>query len=106
MSRQNYDDEQQLAYNDADPTVYPRVSTAVHDVELDRERADCGECATVTIDEPLKGGTGVGRHVWTFVLQDVEHAQQSSSKNVGCHRAERDLPHHHHRVHGEGKEVT
>ena len=39
-----------------------------------------------------------------FVLQDVEHAQQSRSKNVGCHRAERNILHH--RVHVDGEEVA
>jgi hypothetical protein len=34
----------------------------------------------------------------------VKRAQQSGSYYVGCHRANRDLLHH--RVHGEGQEVT
>lgn len=104
VCRQNYDEEQQLANDDADPTVYPRVSTALHNMEFDRERADGGKSATEAIDEALKSGTGVGRHVWIFVLQDVEHAQQSRSKDIGRHRAERDLLHH--CVHVDGEEVT
>lgn len=63
MGRQNYDDEQQLANDDANPTVYPRVSTAIHDIQFDRKRAYSRESAAETIDEPLEGGTGVGRHV-------------------------------------------
>lgn len=104
MGRQDYNYEQQLAKYYADPTIYPRVSAAFHGVELHCKCADGGESAAEAINESLKSGTRVRRHVRVFVLQDVEHAQQACPYDVGRHRAKRDLVHD--LVHSEGEEVT
>lgn len=74
VGRQDYNDEQQLAKYNADPAVYPRVSTAPRGVELHRKCTDGCERATEAINESLKSGTRVRSYVRVFVLQDMEHA--------------------------------